>query len=335
MISTPPIPLEIDSWPQELARAIRSPQQLLHRLGLADHSIAAQCQNDADFPLRVPEYFVGLMRQGDPEDPLLAQVLSRGVETDSVAGFVADPVGDRDAIRSSGVLQKYDGRALLLLTGACAVHCRYCFRRHFPYSEQAARGDWTPIAAQIADLGVDEIILSGGDPLMLSDRRLRDLIDALAPLSSLRRLRVHTRLPVVLPNRVTDTLLSAFRPLAGRCVWVIHANHPHEVTAQLGAAVARFKAVGDTVLNQSVLLKSVNDDADSLETLSKTLFEHGVLPYYLHQLDPVAGAAHFEVPEDRARHLLDQLRRRLPGYLVPRLVREIAGRPYKQPIGSA
>lgn len=335
MISTPPIPLEIDSWQQALANAVRTPNELLRRLGLADHPIAAECRDDDDFPLRVPEYFVGLMRAGDPDDPLLLQVLSRRIEADATAGFVRDPVGDRQAVRSAGLLQKYHGRALLLTTGACAVHCRYCFRRHFPYTEQVARGDWSATVNELVGLGVDELILSGGDPLMLSDRRLHELLDALQGVPALRRLRVHTRLPVVLPSRITDRLLSAFQRSGLSCVWVLHANHPNELTALLGEAVERLRGAAGTVLNQAVLLKSVNDNADTLETLSKRLFETGVLPYYLHQLDPVAGAAHFEVPEDHARRLLEVLRQRLPGYLVPRLVREIAGRPCKQPIDAA
>jgi len=335
MISSPPIPLETEPWQRELAAALRSPRQLLQRLGLEDHPIAEDCLDSPGFPLRVPEYFVGLMRHGDPQDPLLAQVLSRQVEDLPVDGFVSDPVGDLDARQSSGLLRKYGGRALLLATGACAVHCRYCFRRHFPYAEGTARGNWSATVEELRRLDVEELILSGGDPLMLSDRRLHALLAAVTEVRCLRRLRIHTRLPVVLPNRIGPALLEPITRSRLEPVWVIHANHPNEITPELAAAVRQLRDGGGTVFNQAVLLKSVNDDADTLETLSKRLFEVGVLPYYLHLLDPVAGAAHFAVPEHRAARLYEALLGRLPGYLVPKLVREVAGTPSKRPVAPA
>jgi EF-P beta-lysylation protein EpmB len=334
MITTSPIALASERWQRELAAAWRSPMALLGQLGLADHAIARDIRDDRDFPLRVPDYFVRLMRYGDPSDPLLTQVLSRRAEAAAADGFVTDPVGDLAASHDTGLLQKYDGRALLITTGACAVHCRYCFRRHFPYAAEAARGDWGNLADRLRRLDVRELILSGGDPLMLADSRLHRLLDRLRAVPALQRLRIHTRLPVVLPSRVTESLLGPFSRLGLRCAWVIHANHPNEITSQLGGAVARLLDSGGTVLNQSVLLKSVNDDADTLETLSERLFGIGALPYYLHLLDPVAGAAHFDVPEDRAKELHRALRARLPGYLVPKLVREQAGADAKQPISG-
>lgn len=335
MITTSPIGLASEGWQRELAEAWRSPAALLDRLGLSGHPIARQVTDSPGFPLRVPDYFVGLMRHGDPADPLLAQVLSLAVEAVPAAGFTADPVGDGAASRAPGLLHKYRGRALLITTGACAVHCRYCFRRHFPYQTAAARGDWADVAEQLRSLDVAELILSGGDPLTLADSRLHRLIEQVRRVSGLRRLRIHTRLPVVLPSRVTRALLAPFSRLSMRCVWVIHANHPNEVTPELGEAMARLRDSGGTVLNQAVLLKSVNDDADTLETLSEALFGVGVLPYYLHLLDPVAGAAHFDVPVARAQGLLRELRARLPGYLVPKLVQEVAGADAKRPIDVA
>ena len=336
MIPSSTAPLETVTWQQELAAAIRTPRELLQRLALGTHPIAGDVAIDRAFPTRVPRYFVSLMRRGDPADPLLAQVLSRRAEHLTVDGFGQDPVGDLDATREPGLLQKYHGRALLVTTGACAVHCRYCFRRHFPYAEQAPRVDGEAVAARLqAMTEIDELILSGGDPLMLSDRRIGDLVTALSHVRHLRRLRIHTRLPVVLPSRITPSLLAAFRHLTIPVAWVIHANHPNEVTPVLAAAVSRLRASGATVLNQSVLLKSVNDDADTLARLSESLFDIGVLPYYLHLLDPVAGAAHFDVGERRAGFLVRELRARLPGYLVPRVVREVPGDVGKRPIAGS
>jgi EF-P beta-lysylation protein EpmB len=224
---------------------------------------------------------------------------------------------------------------LLMTTGACAVHCRYCFRRAFPYARvNAAAGEWRQaLQALAASEDVEEVILSGGDPLSLSDRRLAALAEGLARIPHLRRLRVHSRLPVVLPERVTDELLDWFAGGRLKPVLVLHANHANELDADVAAACARLAGAGVTLLNQSVLLRGVNDDSDTLTRLSEHLFDAGVLPYYLHLLDPVAGAAHFDVPERRARELMAGLAARLPGYLVPRLVREESGRAAKTWIG--
>jgi EF-P beta-lysylation protein EpmB len=317
--------MDTPDWQRELASAFSTARELLEHLGLGDHPIATQYSDDTGFPVRVPAYFAGLMRHGDPDDPLLRQVLAMRREHADVAGFEADPVGDRDARAGAGLLQKYHGRALLIASAACAVHCRYCFRRHFPYAEATGRHDWSAVIRQLRQLAVEELILSGGDPLTLSDRRLGDLLSRLGEAPALRRLRIHTRVPVVLPSRVTDGLLQALDRSPLPCVWVLHVNHPNELAAPLRTAIRALRDTGITLLNQAVLLKSVNDDADTLETLSTELFGSGVLPYYLHLLDPVAGAAHFDVAPARAQSLLEALRRRLPGYLVPRLVREVAG----------
>jgi EF-P beta-lysylation protein EpmB len=234
-----------------------------------------------------------------------------------------------------GILHKYHGRVLLTATGACAVHCRYCFRRHYPYAEaNASVDDWQAALDYLSrDTSVSEAILSGGDPLTLSDRRLGRFVFALERLSHIRRLRVHTRLPVVLPARVDDRLLEWVSSTRLKTVLVIHANHPNELDDEVRAGLARLKHAGVELLNQSVLLRGVNDSADTLVALSEALIEAGVIPYYLHLLDRVDGAAHFEVSEAHARHLQAELTARLPGYLVPRLVREVAGAPAKRAIG--
>jgi EF-P beta-lysylation protein EpmB len=325
--------LESEPWQRELADAVTDPLELLRLLELSPADLPALRQACSTFPMRVPRYFVGLMRRGDARDPLLAQVLPAAAELDAVAGFVTDPVEDLAALRGDGILQKYRGRALLVTTGACAVHCRYCFRRHFPYDEQPLLRQWPDALARLRDMeDLSEVILSGGDPLSLSDGRLAALVAGIESIPQVERLRIHTRLPVVLPARVGPGLLDLLAGSRLQTVCVIHANHPREVTAELASATANLRAAGVTLLNQSVLLKSVNDDADTLAMLSESLFRVGVLPYYLHMLDPVAGAAHFQVTPERAEELLAALRSMLPGYLVPRAVREVPGADSKVPI---
>jgi EF-P beta-lysylation protein EpmB len=282
----------------------------------------------------VPRGYAALMEPGNPDDPLLRQVLPQPIEGELRPGFSVDPVGDSRAALAPGLLQKYHGRALLVSTPACAVHCRYCFRRHYPYADAAlsADGGAAAIAAIAADPTLTEVILSGGDPLMLDDETLTTLIEALSAIPHLERLRIHTRLPVVLPARITSGLCQVL--VAGRLqvVVVIHANHPRELSGVAGEALGRLRAVGAVLLNQSVLLRGVNDAPDTLCDLSERLFRCGVVPYYLHLLDRVQGAAHFEVPEAEARHLMSEVRLHLPGYLVPRLVREEAGTATKIPM---
>lgn len=314
--------------------AIRDPRELLDLLDLPHELIAGAEAPLRAFPLLVPRGYAARMRRADASDPLLRQVLPLAKEAASVPGFVTDPVGDGPALAGPGLLHKYHGRALLITTGACAVHCRYCFRRHYPYAEaSASRGHWNTVLETLrAQPEIDEIILSGGDPLMLDDEKLAALVAALESLPQLRRLRLHTRLPVVLPERVDAGLLTWLRRSRLRIVCVIHANHANELDDSVATALDRLRGVGVTLLNQSVLLRGVNDDADALEALSRRLFECGVLPYYLHLLDAVAGAAHFDTPEARATAIVRALRARLPGYLVPRLVREEAGHDAKTEI---
>ena len=318
-------------WQDEMADAITTPDALVAALGLDPQLLTPAQAASVGFRLRVPRSYVARMRPGDAGDPLLRQVLPAAQELEEVAGYGADPVGEHAALRAPGLLQKYQGRALIITTSACAVHCRYCFRREFPYSEQTGDAPrWSAALDEIArDSALEEIILSGGDPLSLSDARLTSLTDALEAIPHVRRLRVHTRQPVVLPSRVDDGLVGWLKKLRLPMVIVLHANHPNEIDTEVHAACTRLRATGVTLLNQSVLLNGVNDDVDVLAELSRRLFDAGVLPYYLHVLDRVRGAAHFEVAEPRARLIAGELSARLPGYLVPRLVRELYGAPAK------
>jgi EF-P beta-lysylation protein EpmB len=275
------------------------------------------------------------MAPGDPADPLLRQVLPLDAECDDVEGFTVDAVGDQAARRAPGLLHKYAGRALLIATGSCAVHCRYCFRRHYAYGEEPRRLDeWqAPLDVIAEDTSLSEVILSGGDPLMLTDARLDQLISRIAATRHIRRLRVHSRLPIVLPNRVTAGLIDLLRNHSSLTpIMVVHANHPAEVVGDCAEALKRLVTSGIPTLNQAVLLRGVNDDAETLITLSERLVNLGVMPYYLHQLDRVQGTAHFEVSDKRACELVAALRARLPGYAVPRLVREVAGADSKQSV---
>jgi EF-P beta-lysylation protein EpmB len=331
MIPAHPLPAQAARWQALWRDAIRDPRELLSLLGLDAEAAALSDAAAAAFPLRVPRGFAARMRRGDPDDPLLRQVFPRVDEDRVVPGFGIDAVGDAAARAGRGVLQKYAGRALLVATGSCAVHCRYCFRRHFPYGEESAAADqWREAIAHVAaSPAVEELLLSGGDPLSLATAKLDELTRALRPVPHLRRLRIHTRLPVVLPERVDAELLDWLRGLPWPVAIVLHANHANELDAGVAEACARLRATGATLLNQSVLLRGVNDDAGVLAALSARLFDIGVLPYYLHQLDRVAGTAHFEVDDATARGLHAELHRRLPGYLLPRLVREVAGEPGK------
>ncbi|QNP40442.1 EF-P beta-lysylation protein EpmB [Lysobacter solisilvae (ex Woo and Kim 2020)] len=321
-------------WQQLWRDAVRDPGELLALLGLDAAALPVSDAAAAQFPLRVPRGFVAKMRHGDPNDPLLRQVLPLDDEMRPMPGFSLDAVGDAAAKAADGVIRKYQGRALLVTTGSCAVHCRYCFRRHFDYaSEMAAAGHWRDAVALVRDdARIDEVILSGGDPWSLSTPKLAELTDQLAGIPHLKRLRIHTRLPVVLPERVDAPLLAWLRGLPWPVTVVLHANHANEIGADVAQACKALREAGATLLNQAVLLRGVNDDVDTLQALSERSFEAGVLPYYLHQLDRVQGSAHFEVGDDTARSLHAALAARLSGYLVPRLVREVAGDPGKRPL---
>jgi len=324
-------------WQQLLADAVTDPRELCALLELDPELILPALAAARGFALRVPRSYVARMRKGDPNDPLLLQVLPVAAETRFVEGFVADPVGDLERRAAQGVLHKYRGRALLITTGACAVHCRYCFRRHFPYNEESAlQQGWQAALEHLrADPSISEVILSGGDPWSLSDRRLEQLTDGLESIPHLRRLRIHTRYPIVLPERVDAGLLGWLQGVRLKKIVVLHANHAREIDASVRHACRHLAAAGVTLLNQSVLLKGVNDSVAALAQLSEALFETHVLPYYLHVLDKVQGAAHFDLPEARALQLHQELTAQLPGYLVPKLVREVAGAPAKTAVVAA
>lgn len=334
MIQTIPVLKQVPAWQQELGQAFTRASELLEFLELPADLPALGRSLSKDFPLRVPRGFAARMRKGDPRDPLFLQVWPQPQEAEDTPGFSADAVGDLQKLRPGGIVHKYRGRALVIATGACAVHCRYCFRRHFPYGDNlSSRDRWAETLRELAtDSSIQEVILSGGDPLSLSDEKLAGFAEALEFIPHLRRLRLHTRQPIVLPERVDDALLAWLRRGKLQKIVVLHANHAQELDATVAVATRRLRGLGLTLLNQSVLLRNVNDYTDALVNLSLRLFEIGVLPYYLHMLDRVQGAAHHEVPEAEARTLLREMASRLPGYLVPRLVREDAGAPSKTPL---
>ncbi len=274
------------------------------------------------------------MVKGDPRDPLLLQVLPLVAEDQLQPGFTVDPLGEQMTNVETGVIHKYHGRVLLLAASGCAINCRYCFRRHFPYSEnRLGRSQWQSALNYIAqDTSITEVILSGGDPLMLQDERLAELVESIADIAHVQRLRVHSRLPVVIAERLTAQLTDILTRTRLRSTLVLHVNHPHELTPEHAQRLAVMRQAGVTLLNQTVLLKGVNDSGEVLIELSEQLFNHHLLPYYLHVLDRVQGAQHFDVSSAEAYALYQQMLAKLPGYLVPKLVREEAGQPHKTPL---
>ncbi len=314
-------------WQNELRQAVRTADALCRRLDLPELLAEAAAAGAGEFPVFVPPSFLVRMRPGDPDDPLLRQVLPMAAEADVVEGFSRDPVNDAAATMQPGVLQKYEGRALLITTGACAVHCRYCFRRHYPYEEAPhSEAAWDRALASIAaDASIREVILSGGDPLMLVDRKLTRLVEKIAVIPHVTRLRVHTRLPIMIPSRVTDELIAWLTGTRLTPVMVVHANHAQELSDEVASQLALLRERGVMLLNQAVLLRGVNDSAAAQIELSERLIEIGVMPYYLHQLDRVEGAAHFEVEAADGRNIIATMRQRLPGYAVPRHVQEVPG----------
>lgn len=325
---------QTSTWQNQQSQAIRDPKELLKRLNLSEKQLPGMLHAGEQFPLRVTESYLSRMRLGDPNDPLLLQILPQGRELKTIDGYSLNPVGDQEAMPLPGLLHKYQGRCLLVLTAACAVHCRYCFRRHFPYQE--ARLDDKALENALNYIAMDdsleEIILSGGDPLSVSDNRLAQLINQLDKIPHLKRLRIHSRQPVVLPSRVTDELLSTLSKSRLKKIIVLHFNHANEFNDEVNFALSRLADHHFTLLNQSVLLKGINDSLSTLKELSETLFEQRILPYYLHLLDKVSGSAHFDIPIIDAQKLHQQLRASLPGYLVPLLVQERAGERNKTPI---
>ncbi|WP_353216605.1 EF-P beta-lysylation protein EpmB [Sandarakinorhabdus sp.] len=324
----------IGDW-QAQARAARiSTADLLAHLQLTPGDFAAGVIADPDFPVLVPPHFLAQIRARDPADPLLAQVLARGEEAWPQPGRLTDPLEEADYRAAPGLLRKYRSRALLIASGACAVHCRYCFRRHYDYGAAAlpASGQAAALAAIAADPAIDEVILSGGDPLSLSDARLAALAAGIAGIAHVNTLRLHSRTLVVIPARVTDALVEMIAASRLQTVIVLHSNHANELSDDVRGALLRLRAAGATLLNQSVLLAGVNDAAEVIAGHCRRLLACGVLPYYMHLTDPVAGTAHFDVGTEMARDIEADLRRMLPGYLVPRFVREVPGELSKTPL---
>ena len=324
---------KITPWQRSLAEAFSDVEALCRHVRIDPETLPLLPGFKA-FPLRVPRGFADLIEPGNPDDPLLRQVLPLQQETLDYPGYSHDPVGDLQAVATPGLIHKYAGRVLLIATGACAIHCRYCFRRNFPYAELQLSGQklQQALAYIVARDEIGEVILSGGDPLLLNDDKLGHLLRQLGGIPHLKRIRLHSRVPVVLPSRITPDLLDHLTNTGKQLVLVLHANHRNELSPEVGAACAQLQQRRITLLNQSVLLKGVNDDGDSLCRLSEQLLAFGVIPYYLHMLDHASGTGHFAVEEERALAIHRHMRRYLPGYLVPKLVKEHAGAAYKTPV---
>ena len=317
-----------EDWKVILRNAVRSIEELSRQLGFP--SVPINWIDDPKFPVRVPQPYLERIEPRNLEDPLLLQIVPTSRERQPAEGFCDDPLVESEAFIERGVLQKYYGRVLLISTPVCAVHCRYCFRRNFPYEEHRSTDPIQQLAPIEKDPTIQEVILSGGDPLMLSDSRLARLMNHLDAIPHVRRIRIHTRLPVVIPQRITSKLRELLRSLQKKTVVVMHFNHANEIDADVSQALTMLHADGIALFNQSVLIKGVNDSVEALVSLSETLFENHVVPYYLHLLDRVSGTSHFEVHEQVSSTLYAELQARLPGYLVPKLVREVAGEPAKQ-----
>lgn len=326
-------------WQTAMKRAIRSESELRRRLGL-DPSPSPQThpptlpQRESDFGTFVPLEFLALMEPGNPRDPLLMQVLPNPAEREEHPGYTSDPVGDLSSVATRGVLHKYEGRALVVTTGACGVHCRYCFRREFPYQETGARNEkWKSTLDYLrSSPNIEEVILSGGDPLTVTDEALSQLIGEIEAIEHVRRLRIHSRMPIVIPQRITHELVERLTDSRLAAWMVIHANHPRELSGEALEKLEQLIDGGIPVLNQAVLLRGINDHANVLIELCRELVNHRMQPYYLHQLDRVRGSAHFEVPVERGHELMTALRRSLPGYAVPQYVTEEPGSPSKTPL---
>lgn len=334
MMNSFPKALQIDnnsSWQQLLSHTINDPEQLIKLLELPHDYLQGAQTGDAEFSLKVPIPYLNKIKKGDINDPLLRQILPIEAEAQQIPGYVTDPLAEMSANHHEGLIHKYKGRVLIILTGACAINCRYCFRRHFPYQEnKLGPNQWQQVLKYLNDdESISEVIFSGGDPLATSDNRLAQMITDLEKIPHLTRLRIHTRLPIVLPQRITPEFTSILETCRFDTVMVLHANHPNEIDHETGRITSQLKSANVTVLNQSVLLKGVNDCVETLKTLSEKLFHAGILPYYLFTLDPVQGAAHFNVDDKQAIQLFSELQTLLPGYLLPKLAREIPERPSK------
>jgi len=334
MIPLSSINVQPKSWQKQLAQAITDPLRLIEYLNLPIQ-LHESIKNAGElFPLKVTLDYLDCIKKSDVTDPLLRQILPIQDEFIIKAGYNHDPVGDLESSYQPGLIHKYHGRVLLITTPACAIHCRYCFRRHYPYKDASANGKYLDQALTyiFENEDINEIILSGGDPLSLSDQQLLEMIQRIEKISHIKTLRIHTRLPIVLPDRITKDLINMLTSTHLNTVVVVHCNHPNEISDKVTHALTCLKLSGITLLNQSVLLAGVNDDENTLIALSHKLFEAGVLPYYLHLLDAVEGATHFSVDTPKALKLIKSIQAKLSGFLVPKLVREVKGELYKQNI---
>ncbi len=335
------IPKKIQSvethWQKELANCFTSLESLLEYLSINPQTLAISVNDHSRarklFPMRVPRPFADLMQAGNWHDPLLQQVIPQHAEYNNKPGFVEDPLEEQNN-PNKGIIHKYKSRILLVVRGGCAVNCRYCFRRHFPYQDNHIKhANYDSVITYVRQhTEINEVIFSGGDPLMANDAHLEALALNISAIANVKRLRIHTRLPVVIPSRINDEFLAWVRQLEVKLVMVMHINHANEVSPALKQKCQQLQQAGVTLLNQSVLLAGINNNADALEALSESLFDAGILPYYLHMFDPVKGASHFDVPRAEGQHIMAELIKRLPGFLVPKLVKELAGQPGKTPI---
>lgn len=321
------------TWKKELANVVTEPTELLELLGIEPNNYLQHFKARQLFPVRVPRPFIKKMKKGDINDPLLKQVMPLHNEFVITDGFTTDPLEEHDTV-AKGLLHKYKHRVLMIVKAGCAINCRYCFRRHFPYQDNSpSKADWQEALTYIADHNeINEVIFSGGDPLMANDNHLAWLIERIEAISHVSRLRLHTRLPVVIPQRITPALVAQLKNSRLKPTIVLHINHPNEINQEFADALEPLKAARIPLFNQSVLLKGINDDAQTLSSLSEKLFDTGIQPYYLHMFDKVQGVAHFEVEEQTAINIVNETMAILPGFLMPKLVREIAGEANKTPI---
>lgn len=325
---------QIKSWQEELKELIDCPKSLIEQLELDPKLLPAAIKASAHFRLRATPSYVARIEKGNPQDPLLLQILPLSAELNSPQEFTQDPLSETEFQPVPGIVHKYRSRVLFIAATQCAINCRYCFRRHFPYDEhQLSRPDWLQAIEYVRkDEHINEVILSGGDPLSLSDKQLAWLIEQIAAIPQIKRVRLHTRYPVILPSRITDSLISALTATRLRVIMVIHCNHAQEIDAEVRYSISLLLKAQLTILNQTVLLRGINDKSEILATLSEALFDCGVHPYYLHLLDKVAGAAHFLIDDIEAKGIYRDLLTQLPGYLVPKLVRENPREKSKTPV---
>lgn len=323
-------------WQKELASVVTSPQQLLTMLNIQPDDYLQHFNARKLFPVRVPKPFIERMEKGNVNDPLLKQVMPLSDEFTQVDGYVSDPLEEHDTV-AEGLLHKYRHRVLMIVKAGCAVNCRYCFRRHFPYQDNSPnKARWQSALNYIDQhTEINEVIFSGGDPLMANDQHLTWLIGQIEAISHVKRIRIHTRLPIVIPQRITQDFVELLAKSRLKPVIVFHINHQQEIDRHVAKAVSKLTQAKISLFNQSVLLKGVNDDANTLAELSEALFDIGIQPYYLHLLDKVQGAAHFDLDESKAQTIVRELMAILPGFLMPKLVREIAGEANKTPINLA